>query len=83
VSLFSQWGQILIIASFFIKTNDTVKLWVKASGILLLFVGYFYLSYAYLFQDAHNDFAAQIGFYSGLPFAMLAIFLLMLMFKIE
>jgi len=68
-ALFSLIGQVLLISSFGIR-KTSVKFWVKISGLIFLWIGYYYLSHN-MFSDSVSSFS----FFFGLGFFICSIIL--------
>jgi len=68
-ALFSFVGQVLLIISFFPKKGAS-KFWSKAIGLVLLWIGFYYLTHDLRFNNA-----AWLGFRFGLPFLICSIVL--------
>lgn len=61
VGLFSLFGQLLVLVSFFNKGQK--HFWIKLLGLLFMWLGFYYLTHNFVDDDL-----SQIGFWVGIPF---------------
>lgn len=69
VAIFSLVGQLLLIFSLLVKTNNKIFL-IQQIGLVFLWIGFFYL-----LHHVFDDTASQIGFVTGIPFLLFSGFL--------
>jgi len=74
-ALFSFVGQVLLIISFFPK-RAAGKFWLKAIGLVLLWIGFFYLTHDLMFDNA-----ALLGFRFGIPFLICSVILFIMLVR--
>jgi hypothetical protein len=69
VALFSLLGQIFLVLSLFFHKNGPVS-WLQIPGLVFLWVGFYYLVHNF-----SQESLSQLGFFCGVPFLVLSIWL--------